>query len=1014
MGKLRLSLLGPFEASLDDGPLTGLRSSKGRGLLAYLASRPGFPHLRETLATLLWGEATDEAARLSLRVALSHVRAALGPVHNAPAVSPLLEATRHHVQLNADPARCWIDALQFDGLLAACAAHSHAAIARCPTCIERLSRAAALYRGDFLADLIFPDSPTFDEWRVLQQERYHRQTLTALGHVAEYHLAVGQYGAAQDAARRQLELEPWHEAAHRLLMRSLALDGQRNAALAQYETVQRILASELRAEPEAETRAVYAQMLAGSPVTVAPALPARSGSPVPAALTPFVGREEDLKRIGELLSDPACRLLTLLGPGGIGKTRLAQEAAARYGSLFPDGARFISLNFAETAEALSTVVAEALQIPLARAEAAALSSLAADLRHKVMLLVLDDCQPAPAVASWFVNLMQTAPGVKLIVVSHQRLNVRGEWLVRVEGLTYDPVCGADFQVGDELLITDTRSQMCDAIALFVACARRNAADWQFGQDEAACVMRIVELVHGMPLAIELAAAWLPVLSCAEIAEEIQSSLDFLATSAANVPERQRSLRAVYRQAWNLLTPAEQAAFTRLAIFPGAFDRAAAEAIVGTPLATLAALADKSLLTRMANGKGNPRFALHAVLRKYAREELALLPDEAASITARHAGYYLGFLAEQTQALQGAHQLAALTAIAEQIANVRQAWKWAVDNGEIELLHQTWQSLFTFYNVRSWFREGEAAFADLATMLQARQELHGDAGRTLLGIAWASQAWFSHQLGHVAKADEMMRLSLDTLHDRPPTEALAFALSRRGIVAFQRGELEDARQLCQESLDLYCTLDDRVGMTTMYGFLGRMALEQGRHGEAQRHSLASLDLARHRGDRWRSAHPLSNLAAVATARGDYDRAHGLLREALAIRDEHGDLRGVAVTHLDLGDLEAARGGFMAAGRHYGQATTMFLRLGQHQGVMHALLKSAIVLASAGRIEDGILLLYLLRAQPEELQRDRAEIEHHVGMLSGQISPGCLTALRLKAQTMTLDAAIQRFSVDFEPD
>lgn len=1010
MNQFRLSLLGPFEASLDDGPLTGLRSSKGRGLLAYLASRPGFPHLRETLATLLWGEATDEAARLSLRVALSSVRAALGSVNHASTIPQLLEATRHHVQLNVDPSRCWIDALEFDGLLAACTSHSHAAITRCPTCIERLSQAVALYRGDFLADLVFPDSPTFDEWRVLQQERYHRQTLTALGHMAEYYLAVGQYSAAQDAARRQLELEPWHEAAHRLLMRSLALDGQRNAALAQYEAAERILANELRAEPEAETRAVYAQIRSGAPAIVASPLPARPGKPVPTALTPFVGREQELRRIGDLLSDPACRLLALLGPGGIGKTRLAQEAAARFGSLFPDGACFVSLNFVETAEALSTVVAEALQIPLARAEAAAVSSLAADLRRKVMLLVLDDCQPAAAVVGWIVNLMQSAPGVKLIVVSHQRLNVRGEWMVRVEGLTYDSACGASSQEGDELPITNAQGQMCDAIDLFVACARRNAVDWRLGPDEAACVTRIVELVHGMPLAIELAAAWLPVLSCAEIASEIQGNLDFLATWSANVPERQRSLRAVYRQVRSLLTPAEHAAFTRLAIFPGAFDRIAAETIAGTPLTMLAALADKSLLMRVPNGKGNPRFLLHAVLRQYAREELALLPDEAAAIAARHASYFLSFLAEQTPALQDAQQLAALTAIAAQIANVRQAWKWAVDNGEIELLHQTWQALFMFYNVRSWFREGEAAFAGLATMLHARHEFHGDAGRPLLGIAWASQAWFSHQLGHVAKADEMMRLSLDTLCDRPPTEALAFVLSRQSIVAFQRGEIEDARRLCQESLDLYCTLDDRVGMTTMHGFLGRLALEQGRHGEAQRHSLASLDLARCRGDRWRSAHPLSNLAAVATARGDYDRAHGLLHEALAIRQEHGDLRGVAATHLDLGDLEAARGSFTAAGQHFSQAMRMFARLGQHQGVMSALLKSAIALGSAGQTEQGLLLLALLRNQPEQLQRDRTEIERHYGMLFGQISAARLAAVRLEAQTMTLDTAIQQFSVN----
>jgi predicted ATPase/DNA-binding SARP family transcriptional activator len=1006
VNQFRLSLLGLFEASLDDGPLTGLRSSKGRGLLAFLASRPGFPHLRETLATLLWGEATDEAARLSLRVALSNMRAALGPLQNAPHVHPLLETTRHHVRFNADPACCWIDAVEFDALLAACAAHTHVAVERCPACIERLSQAVNLYRGDFLADLIFPDSPAFDEWRVLQQERYHRQTLTALGHIAHYHLALGEHSAAQAASRRQLDLEPWHEEAHRLLMRSLALDGQRHAALAQYEAAQRILASELGAEPEPETHAVYAQILAGTTQNGGVAPSNRAVNRSPAQLTPFVGRDCELRHIGELLGDPACRLLTLIGPGGIGKTRLAQEAITHYSCLFPDGACYLSLGFAETPEALSLAVAEAMRVPLAQADEPALTTLTLHLRQKTLLVVLDDCQPTPAAADWLINFMRGAPGLKLVVISHQRLNVRGEWLLRLDGLNYGCACNAGVQAGDEALVPGEAGLSFDAVSLFSACAQRNSSGWQLDAKQLAPVARICELVQGMPLAIELATAWLPVLSCAEIAAEIENNLDFLASSLADVPQRQRSLRVVFQQAWDLLAPAEQAVFARLAIFSGTFDRVAAEAVAGAPLAILAALADRALLVCDGNGNGNPRFALHAVLRQYAREELVRLAGEPSDVAQRHARYFLGFLSQQADVLEGTNQTAALAAIAGQIADVRVAWKWAVANGAIQQLDAAWYALFTFYNVRSWFREGEAAFHHLAEMLRRRQAIAGLASQTLLGLALAGQAWFIGQAGRLAEADQLMQEGVMLLRSQDAPDALAFALGRQGALALHGGEYHEAWRLCRESLDLYCLTGNRIGMATLHGFMAQLAFEQGQYDEVKRHSLTSLELARRQGNRWRVAFPLSHLANVAVVRGDFDRGQALLAEALAIRQERSDQRGVAMTHLDLGNLDMARGDPAGARRHYGRALEIFWRLGYCQGLARVLLQISTALAAAGQSDEGLLLLALLREQGEALQRFHEPVERQYAVLAGQMPPARLGALLAQARATSLDTAIQR--------
>ena len=216
-------------------------------------------------------------------------------------------------------------------------------------------------------------------------------------------------------------------------MRALLLSGQRSAALSQYEIARRTLAAELGVLPENETTALYDQILAGAALRPERAAVLREPAEAPATLTPFIGREEELKRIGELFGDPACRLLTVLGPGGIGKTRLAVQAATQYASLFPDGVCYTSLRFDDAPEHLTVTLADALRFSLGRDVPSSFAQLVDYLHRKAMLLVLDDCTPASTATAWIVDLLRGAPGVKILAISHQRLNVRGEWLLRVGG-----------------------------------------------------------------------------------------------------------------------------------------------------------------------------------------------------------------------------------------------------------------------------------------------------------------------------------------------------------------------------------------------------------------------------------------------------------------------------------------------------------------------------------------------------------------------------------------------------
>jgi DNA-binding SARP family transcriptional activator len=402
--RLWLSLLGPFQATLDGAPLAGLRANKGRALLAYLASEAGQPLAREMLSALLWGERPDEAARLSLRVALSGLRKALAPV------GALLYISRQAVRFTCDPGLCWLDTAEFDELLAVCANHHQSPSPDCPACAERLARVAELYRGDFLAGLNLPDSPAFDQWQRVRQEHYHQQILVVLEKLGRYYLAAGQFEQAQAHAQRQLALEPWREKAHRQLMRALALGGERCAALAQYETCRRILADELSTKPEVKTSDLYKRIRDGE-------LEPSSAGNLPAQLVPFVGREAELAQISDLLRIDNCRLLTLVGPSGIGKTRLALQAAAQCGPAFAHGACYVPLAHASLQEVLSTALVEALQFPLQHNETDLSQQLSDYLSSQEMLLVLDDYAPLPATAAWVLGLLQHAPHVKIIAVS---------------------------------------------------------------------------------------------------------------------------------------------------------------------------------------------------------------------------------------------------------------------------------------------------------------------------------------------------------------------------------------------------------------------------------------------------------------------------------------------------------------------------------------------------------------------------------------------------------------------
>ncbi|MDQ4076414.1 MAG: NB-ARC domain-containing protein, partial [Chloroflexota bacterium] len=422
MPQLALSLFGSFRVLLDGQPVTAFRSDKIRALFAYLALEADRAHRRDTLAGLFWPEVPQTQAQNNLRVSLHRLREALGDQGANP---HYFQITHESVRF-VPPDDYVLDVARFTHLFDTSTRHPHSSLDRCHACMRHLEEAAHLYRGDLLEGFFLDDSSGFTEWAVLKRESLHRQTVELLYHLASYHQRYGRWEQARAYAWRQLELEPWREEAHRQVMEILARSGERSAALAQYKTCQRILAEELGIEPDEETRRIYERILA-----------MRQGPNhnLPAQLTSFVGRHEELAELGRLLHDARVRLLTVVGPGGIGKTRFALHAAEEQIPNYLHGVYVVELAGVRTRDALLSTIAKALGFQFEGWEEPQ-AQLPRYLKEKEILLVLDNCEHLLGEVALFITaVLASAPRVKVLATSRERLHLSGEYVFVVPPLT---------------------------------------------------------------------------------------------------------------------------------------------------------------------------------------------------------------------------------------------------------------------------------------------------------------------------------------------------------------------------------------------------------------------------------------------------------------------------------------------------------------------------------------------------------------------------------------------------
>jgi predicted ATPase len=634
---------------------------------------------------------------------------------------------------------------------------------------------------------------------------------------------------------------------------------------------------------------------------------ARHNLPMPT--TPFVGRQAEVEELLRLFGDPAVRLLTILAPGGMGKTRLALEVAARQCGKYRHGVYFVPPLAQGEADDLPVFIAAAVSYQLQSDARSPKQQLFDYLHGKEILLVLDSFEHLLPAAEFLHELLQTAPHIRLLVTSRERLKLSSETVFRLDGMD-TPAQDVETAAGSS------------AAQLFLQGAARLRPAYMPTSEDWPAITKICRITQGMPLAILLAAAWIETLSPQEIAEEIGASIDFLAADLRDLPAYQRSISAILTQTWEQLTDSERAVLPFLSLFRGGFTRQAAQVVSGASLATLSALTDKALLWRDASG----RYAIHELLGQYAEERLVASGCAGAARDA-HCVYYMTLLSDNQARLKGQWQVAVFEELDRERENIHAAWRYALEQAQVSRLAQAMGVLFRYYEVRGYYHEGDLACQAMAALLTSSMQ-----------------------------SVEPAQNSASSQNSNDEYQLLARLLTWRSAFNRRQGRAEIARQFCQQSLALLDRLSedgqdtraDRAAALLLMGDLMWYADVEAAHGFLQE----SLALCRSTGDQWATAAVLRELGRVAFVSGLYEEAQRYAQESVTLRRNIDDQMGLPSSLALLNWVASAQGHLEQAERYAQEHYRTSRQSGNRTMLAQSFFNLGIPLLHNGRFADAL--------------------------------------------------------------
>lgn len=956
LGQLRLAYAGET--------LTGFVSQKTEVLFIYLVCHPR-THQRDVLATTFWGDTTDEQAMKNLRTAL----ASLGKQ-----LADNLIVDRQTISVNPDT-HIWIDTRALEEEIAEFEGQEKPS----RRALKRLAAALDLYGGDFLPGFHPDNAPELETWVLLERDRLRQMTVEALGKLIDHWTEWGDYPTALTHTYRLLKIDPLNEAGQRRLMRLLTYTGNRNQAIRQFQTFAQALSAELDVEPEVETKALLEQIKVGR---LRPALPAKIEHSVPDFASTFVPRPYEIAQIAERLNSPTCRLLTLIGIGGVGKTHLALQAAHEQRDEYQHGIYFVSLAaIGDPNLVLSRIVAA---LPIRDARGGAQQALIAYLREKHLLLVLDNFEDVLDAAESLSEILREAPHIKLLVTSREPLRLRDEHILRVEGLSLPPDDWDEEDIDDPE--PTEQAAFFGAIRLFEMVAQRVYPDFQV-MDHLNAVTRICRLVDGLPLGIEIAAAHVQMMPPAQIEAHLHS----LTNVHRDTPERHRGLRVLMDDIWKYLTPDETRALCYLAVFPGDFDLPAALAVTQTDHQVIGVLVHKSLLQLRGD-----RYLLHQVVRHYMQERLTASGDEA-HVLAAHAAYYRTWLTALQAQQYAAHVLG--KAIDLEYPNLWLAVQSGDANQRLTILTQLGQ-----YWVTRDFHRKEGI--DLLRELSAAPDIDIKLRLTALqrlGTLLLNQSDF---VAARAVLEEALAAGVSAY---PHIHALVLnALSQINI---QQGDYEMGRDYAEQIVRIYEDAPDkddpemRRTLLLSHSALGYIFLEAGDYAQAQANCLRSVELARELNELRDLTGSLGNLGLIALEQEQPEQAFEFYSEALNIAYEIDHRLYITILSNNLAGAAGAIGRNTEAFVLTQEAAEMALKINYRMALIYSLdnfLSLAIV------NQRYLVAAVLMSAQDrlrEELSvpvvaRDRERYLMHKGRLEKELGHAAYEEAYNLGQQMTV--------------
>ncbi len=873
---LKLYLLGPFRLENEGGSVR-LPTHKVESLLAYLFLHPE-EHAREKLAALFWGDFTDKRARDSLRTALKILRNHGGP--------NFLLADRETVQINPGYP-LWVDTREFEKQV-----------------IDAPKSAIPLYRGDLLADF-------YGEWIFPEREHLRDLYLETLLRLAQDARMRGECAQTIELAKKVLARDAANEQAHQHLMFCYFALGNKAAALKQYEEYVRVLRAELDIEPSPETTALYHE-IKESGLEQKSSTPRLTNLPIP--LTSFVGRQREIEEIKDLLAHQ--RLVTLTGAGGSGKTRLAIEVARDLVDEFQDGVWWVELAALTDPGLVSQAVAKALGVrevpnqPLSE-------TIASYLHSKKLLLVLDNCEHlVEACAPLAEHLLSACANLKILATSREPLGLAGEHVWQVPTLTLPDA--------HQLPLPQLLSGY-EGIQLFVERAMAVKSDFELTVRNAFAVGQVCRRLDGIPLAIELAAARVKVLSPQEIAVRLNDLFGLLTSGSRTALPRHQTLRATMDWSHDLLTETERVLFRRLSVFAGSFTMDAARAIcaggsirqIGM-LDVLSHLVDKSLVIVAEQGQ-ETRYRMLETIREYAREKLREAEEEDGARD-RHLEFFMNLVEEVEPSLEHAEQQIWLDRLETEVDNLRAAIDWAAERQKTDATLRLVGALQRFWFIRPHHNEGVERLRAILAQPDATKPTTArlKALNTLFFMLWPS--------GQVMEAQSLFEeaVALGTQLDDRRNKALA--LLWLGVYETNKGEYRRARSDLEQSLEIWRELRDTTYTAWSFVFLGEVTVFENDSVRARALFEQSVPPLREAGDYPVLAIPLRRLGQLALYEGDLHKAKALINESLKHNWTIGDYRGVGACLAALGALSMAQGDVARAAKLFGvvDAVLEFIR------------------------------------------------------------------------------------------